>query len=89
MKYKIGDKVKLSRGSIWDKSLLKDFDKLPNRVATIESIDLLAHSYFLEEIKWAWKEAEIECLIARALVKPEKEEEEPILERYEILDLRR
>lgn len=80
MKYKIGDKVKLIRNFLWDTELLIDFDKLPDKVATIENINFQKKYYCMKEIPWEWKESDIEGL---------KEIDKPIKNRWEILDIRR
>ena len=90
MKYKVGDKVKLIRGGIWDPLLLIEFDKLPDKVATIKEVEKimgLGELYHLEELDYLWSEGQINYLIARAPVEPIIEYE--IFERYEILDLRK
>lgn len=86
MEYKVGDKVKLNRSHVWDKGVLTEFDKLPDRVATIKKIDENDQYYYMEEIDWAWRDSEVECLVVR---KPIKTEEEPIESRWEILDIRK
>ena len=82
MKYKPGDKIRLKKSYHFDDDVKEAIDNLPDRIATIKKIDheKKSYPYYMEEIKWNWAEAEIE--------KIEKiEEDEPIKNRFEILDL--
>ncbi len=80
MKYKIGDRVKLIRLGWLDSNMRRIYDNLPNGVATIELVDIDKKYYYMKEIPWAWEDKDIVGL---------EEIDEPIKNRYEILDFRR
>ncbi len=62
MKYEVGDRVVLILRSGLAGQISKEFDKLPDGVATIESIDYDEEYYYMKEIPWEWVESEIKCL---------------------------
>jgi len=89
LKYKIGDKVRLKPPSeTWIDFTIRCWEQLPDHVATIKKLDndpFSKYDYYLEEIDWGWKEEEIDCLIER---KSEEKILDPVLSRFELLDIR-
>lgn len=77
MNYKVGDKVKIKENFLGHINALEEVLGLSNRIVTIKKV----HNYYyeMEEIGWGWGEYNIE--------KIEKQIYEPILDRWEILDL--
>ena len=83
MKYKIGDKVRIKKNYMGPLNAMIKLKELnTNRVVTIKKV--CDYFYYMEEIKWGWRDEEIECLVS---VKDYKEPE-PITSRFEILDIR-
>ena len=88
MKYKVGDKVKIKYKDYYGFECSKALMKLIDFTAPIKYIedrpeDKDFHYYNMEEISWAWYESDIECLAS----KYKDPESEPVLSRFEILDL--
>lgn len=89
MKYKIGDKVKLIRLPHFDGNMRRIYDNLPNGVATIEIIDSNKEYYYMKEIPWDWKDENIVGLASNIVGLIKEDDDEPIKNRWEILDIRR
>ena len=81
VKYKIGDKVKIKNDLNVNYIYREKINNLPDRVATIRCI-VENKFYHLEELGDIWGDDEIECLVKKY------ESPTPILNRWEILDIR-
>lgn len=86
MRLKIGDKVKISlRKGEYDPIVHRDFEALPQKIATIKEIEESNSWYLLKEIHWGWFEDEVELISTYVESKPAMIEK--IESRFEILDL--